>query len=145
LDVLKPWKSEIYRKAFTPEKFSWQFLNLMADFSSKIRFFNSKKTFQNMGSEYSLRTDLEVSRHFYFTDFKQTRGAKKLPKTVLKTRLKTKETTYTLVFVKYLVVSFRGHSIWAFSVFFEDSLKIISGTLRARKNLKTDSDSAHQN
>jgi hypothetical protein len=29
---------------------------------------------------------------------KQTRGDKKIPKTVLKTRLKTKETTYTLVF-----------------------------------------------
>jgi hypothetical protein len=50
----------------------------------------------------------------YFTDLRQTRGAKKVPKIVLKTRLKTKETTYTLVFVKYLVVSFRSHSIWAF-------------------------------
>jgi hypothetical protein len=29
---------------------------------------------------------------------RQTRGDKKIPRTVLKTRLKTKETTYTLVF-----------------------------------------------
>jgi hypothetical protein len=42
----------------------------------------------------------------YFTDLKQTRGGKKIPKTVLKTRFKTKKTIYTLVFVKYLVVSF---------------------------------------
>jgi hypothetical protein len=47
---------------------------------------------------------------------------------VLKTRLNTKETTYTLVFVKYLEGSFQSYSIRAFSVFLEDSLRIISGT-----------------
>jgi hypothetical protein len=47
---------------------------------------------------------------------------KKIPKTVLKTRFKTKENTYTLVFGKFLVVSFPSHSIRAFSVFLEDSL-----------------------
>jgi hypothetical protein len=52
---------------------------------------------------------------------------KRIPKTVLKTRLQTKETTRRLAFGKYLVVSFRSHSIRAFSVFLEDSLKIISG------------------
>jgi nicotinamide riboside transporter PnuC len=36
----------------------------------------------------------------YFTDWRQTRGAKKVAKTVLKTRLKTKETMCTLVFSK---------------------------------------------
>jgi hypothetical protein len=50
----------------------------------------------------------------YFTDLRQTRGAKKTPKTVLKTRLKTKETTDILAFGKYLVVSFRSLSIRAF-------------------------------
>jgi hypothetical protein len=48
--------------------------------------------FQNdvyMGSEYSFRMDLDVSRNFtYFTDYRQTRGAKKIPKTVLKTNNK---------------------------------------------------------
>jgi hypothetical protein len=76
---------------------------------------------------------------------KQTRGAKKIPKTVLKTTLKSKETTYTLVFVKYISVSFQSHSIRAFSVFLEDTLRIISGIYRAGKNLKTDLDSTHQN
>jgi hypothetical protein len=31
----------------------------------------------------------------YSTALRQTRGAKKVPKTVLETKLKTKETTYT--------------------------------------------------
>jgi hypothetical protein len=34
---------------------------------------------------------------FYFTDLGQTRDAKKIPKIVLKTGFKTKETTYSLV------------------------------------------------
>jgi hypothetical protein len=53
-------------------------------------FLNCKKTFQNFRLEYSLRTNLEVT---YFTDLRQTRGAKEIPKTVYKTRLKTKEIT----------------------------------------------------
>jgi hypothetical protein len=44
-------------------------------------------------SELGIRI-LEIS---YFTDSRQTRGGKKIPKTDLKTRLKTKEATYTLV------------------------------------------------
>jgi hypothetical protein len=47
----------------------------------------------------------------YFEDLKRTRQAKKIPKTVLKTRLKTKETTFTLVFGKYFPVAFGCHSI----------------------------------
>jgi hypothetical protein len=38
--------------------------------------------------------DLEIS---YYTDLRQTRGDKTILKTVLNTRLKSKETTYTLV------------------------------------------------
>jgi hypothetical protein len=89
-------------------------LDLLDNFSSKMMFLNSNKSFQSLGSAYSYRMDLENFRHF--------------SKTVLKTRLITKETTYTLVFVKYLVVSFRSHSIKAFSVFLEDSLRIILET-----------------
>jgi hypothetical protein len=44
-------------------------------------FLKFKKSFQSLRSENSLRTDLEVSRHFL-----RTRGAKKIPKTILKTR-----------------------------------------------------------
>jgi hypothetical protein len=58
-----------------------------------------------------------------FTDLRQIQGVRKIPKTVLETRLKFKETTYTLFFEKYLVVS-----IEAFSVFLKDSLRIISET-----------------
>jgi hypothetical protein len=62
--------------------------------------------------------NLEVSRH---------RGAKNIPKTVLKTNLKIKEITYTLVFVKKnLVVSLQSHSIRKSSVFLEAALRIIS-------------------
>jgi hypothetical protein len=39
----------------------------------------------------------------HFKDLRQIRGAKKNSETVLKTRLKIKETTYSLFFVKYLV------------------------------------------
>jgi hypothetical protein len=75
---------------------------------------------------------------------RQTRGDKKIPKTVLKTTLKIKETASTLLFIKYFVVSFQSHSIRAFSVFLEDSLRIISQKPdMLEKNLKTDSDSAH--
>jgi hypothetical protein len=64
-----------------------------------------------------------------------TREAKKASKTVLKTWLKTKEVTYTLVFGKYLVASLVV-SIRATAMFLEDSLRIISGTWRdENKNL----------
>jgi hypothetical protein len=58
---------------------------------------------------------------------RRTKGAKNIPKKVLKTRLKIKENTYTLVFVKYLV-GFSEATFGTLSVFLEDSLKIISGT-----------------
>jgi hypothetical protein len=44
-------------------------LSFLDNFSSKIMFLNSKKIFQSMGSEYSLRRDLETSRHFLFYRF----------------------------------------------------------------------------
>jgi hypothetical protein len=63
---------------------------------------------------------------FDFSDFRRTRCARKIPKPVLETTLINKETVYTLVFGKYFVVSFWSHSIRAFSVLLEDSLRIIS-------------------
>jgi hypothetical protein len=56
----------------------------------------------------------------YFTNLRQTRDATKIPKTVFKFRLDTKETTYTLVFENNLLVSFRSYSIRAFSVFLNE-------------------------
>jgi hypothetical protein len=50
-------------------------LNLLDNFSSKMIFINFKKFFQSMGSEYSLRRDLEASRHFLFYRF-QTNHSK---------------------------------------------------------------------
>jgi hypothetical protein len=64
----------------------------------------------------------------YFLDLRQTRCARKIPNPVLETKLFTKETTYTLDFRKYFVISFWSHSIWGFSVLLEDSLRIISET-----------------
>jgi hypothetical protein len=49
---------------------------------------------------------------------RQFRSAKKISKTVLKSKLKTKETTNTLIAGKYLVGFLRSHSIRAFSVIF---------------------------
>jgi hypothetical protein len=78
-------------------------------------------------SELEIRVFLENGLEGFQTFLiLQTREAKRIPKTVLKTILKTKETTYIIVFVKYLAIDFRNHSIRAFSVFLKDSLKIIS-------------------
>jgi hypothetical protein len=63
-------------------------------------FLNPKKTFQSLRSEYFLRQTWKFQEISYFTDLRQPGGAKKYLKTVLKTRLKTKETTYILVFGK---------------------------------------------
>jgi hypothetical protein len=87
----------------TPEKFLLLFFSLLDNFSSKMMFLNYKKSFQRMGPDLAMRSDLKVSRLFLFTDLTQTRGNKKIPKTVLKTRLKTKETTYTLFFENTLL------------------------------------------
>jgi hypothetical protein len=59
----------------------------------------SKKIFQSMGSEYSLRRNLEgkLPDISYSIDLRQTRRVKNIPKTVLQTRLKIKETTYTFI------------------------------------------------
>jgi hypothetical protein len=51
-----------------------------------------------------------------------------IPKPVLEATLITKETTYYLVYRKYFVVSFCRHSIRAFSVLLENSLRITSET-----------------
>jgi hypothetical protein len=73
------------------------------------RKFIQEKSVPSMGSEYCLRRDWKLPGISYFTDLRQTRCSQKIPKTVLRTRLKTKETTYTLVLGKYLVVSFPSH------------------------------------
>jgi hypothetical protein len=77
---------------------------------------------------------LKVIRHFWFF-----RCARKIPKPVLETKLITKETTYTLDFRKYFVVSLWSHSIRAFSVLLKDSLRTISETWRAGKKLNMES------
>jgi hypothetical protein len=65
-----------------------------------------------------------------FPDLKQTRWARKIPITVLETTLITKESTYTLDFRKWFVVSFWSHSIRgifsAFGRFIEDYLRSLT-------------------
>jgi hypothetical protein len=51
-----------------------------------------------MGSDITMRRTWEFPDISYYTDLRKTRGDKKIPKTVLKTKPRTKETTYTLVF-----------------------------------------------
>jgi hypothetical protein len=63
-----------------------------------------------------------------FPDLRQTRCIRKIPKPELETTLIIKETTYTLDCGKYVVVSFRSHSMRAFSTLLEDSLRSISET-----------------
>jgi hypothetical protein len=58
--------------------------------------------------------EFKVQNGFFSFEF----SFQKIPKTVLKTRLKTKETTY-FDFIKYLVDSLPSHSKRAFSVFLE--------------------------
>jgi hypothetical protein len=64
----------------------------------------------------------------YFSDLRLTRCAIEIPKPVLETALIVKETTYTFDFRKCFVVSFWSHSIMAFPVLLENSLRIISVT-----------------
>jgi hypothetical protein len=125
--------------------FSLPFLNLFDNFAFKMMFVNSRRLFRACDQSIPWDRTWKFSSISYFTDLRQTRDDKKIPKTVLKTKLKTKETTYTLIFRKYIVVSFRSHSIRAFSVLSEDSLRIISGIWSAGKNPKTASDSASRN
>jgi hypothetical protein len=58
-----------------------------------------------MGSEYFFKTDLEVSSYItYFTDYRQTRGAKKISITVLKGILS--------IFEKFIVDYLRNLKCW---------------------------------
>jgi hypothetical protein len=63
-------KSQIYGNPFTLKIFK-PILKIVGQ--SKMMLINFKKTFQNLGSEYFLRTDLEVSRHFLFYKFETNR------------------------------------------------------------------------
>jgi hypothetical protein len=62
----------------------------LENFSSKMMFSNSNKSFQSIRSE-------KLADISYLTDLKHTGGDKKIPQTFLKTKLNTKETTYTLI------------------------------------------------
>jgi hypothetical protein len=100
---------------------------------SEIILNESSKSTENAIIELRIRVILETCTWklpgiSYFADLRQTRCARKSPKPVLETTLITKETTYTLDFRKCFVVSFWSHSIRAFSVLLEDSLRIISET-----------------
>jgi hypothetical protein len=55
-----------------------------------------------------------------FSDLRQTRCARKIPKQFWKLHLLPKKPRNTLDFGKYFVVSFWSHSIRAFSVLLED-------------------------
>jgi hypothetical protein len=81
-----------------------------------MMFLNSKKIFQSMGSEYSLRRDWKLPGISYLTDLRRNRCAKNIPKTELKTRFKTKEITYTLISYNTLWSLFQTTQRGIFSV-----------------------------
>jgi hypothetical protein len=60
------------------------------EFIGQFFFHNDVFKPQEVSSKHVIRVFLE-------NGLGQNRGAKKIPKTVLKTRLKTKETTYILI------------------------------------------------
>jgi hypothetical protein len=66
---LNTMKFSDLKENLTWHKFSWLFLNFLDNVSSKMMFLNSKKSFQSLGSEYSLITNLETTRHFLFYKF----------------------------------------------------------------------------
>jgi hypothetical protein len=63
---------------------------------------------QEVMSEHEIRVlwTCKLPGISYFTEMREKSEAKKIQKTVLRTRLKTKESTYSFVIVKYLVDSF---------------------------------------
>jgi hypothetical protein len=81
---------------------------LVGQFFFQNDIFKFQKGFSELGNRVILENGIR-SFYRYFTDLRQIIGAKKFPKTVLKTKFKTKETTYILVFAKYPVVSIRSH------------------------------------
>jgi hypothetical protein len=110
-------------------KCSLPFLNVLEHFTNTFMLINFVKAFKIKGSELSLRHALGSFQAFLiFSDLRQTRCSRKIPNPVLETTLITQETTYTLDFGKYFVVSFWSHSIRAFSVLLKDSFRIISET-----------------
>jgi hypothetical protein len=76
----------------------------------QINVFTRQKVFSELGIIVFLRTVLKISRHFLFYRFETNQMSKK--------------ESITLVFEKYLVVSFRNHSRTAFSMFLEDILTL---------------------
>jgi hypothetical protein len=113
------------------EKFFIAVFEFIGQFFIQNDILKLQKVFIELATRVFLEN--EVS---HFTDLRQTRGAKKVPKTILKTRLNTEVTTYTLIFVKYLVVSFQIHSIRAFTMFLEDSLKNLTQLTKIKQESK---------
>jgi hypothetical protein len=84
---------------------------------------DSKKIFQSMGSEYSLRKDLEASRNFLFCNQMYLKHSKNS----FENQTQNQRNHVYFDFVKYLVVFFLSHSKRAFSVFLEYSFKLRFG------------------
>jgi hypothetical protein len=107
-----PTNTKTVMNIFQAKRFPWsltlkKFFIIFFEFIGQFCFPNDVFKLQEVFSEQGIRVFLENLENglvkfpdiFYFTDFRQTSGAKKIPKTVLKTKLKPRETTYTLVFL----------------------------------------------
>jgi hypothetical protein len=84
-----------------------------------------KKIFQSMESEYFLRTDLGVLRHFLFYRFDTNQRCSNDSRNSFENKTQNQRNHVYIDFVIYLAVSFPSHSKRAFSVLLEDSLRII--------------------
>jgi hypothetical protein len=133
-------KSQNYGNPYT-----WTFFTTIFQFAGQFFFqnavFKPQEDFLELGIRVFLVIGLECFETFFILQIWDK------PVVLKKLQIqfqKDKETTYTLVFAKYLVVFLRSHSIRAFWVFLEYSLRLIRGTWRAEKNWKPDSDSALQ-
>jgi hypothetical protein len=103
-----------------------------------------------MGSEFSLRTELKDSRHFLFYRFKTKQTGADLglfqnshkPYIFMGTMQKQNTFNWEKFLEKCI---FLKNNFFKNRMLLEYSLRIISGAWRAGINLKTDSDSTHQN
>jgi hypothetical protein len=125
LDILLP-SSEIYRK------FCITVFEFIGNCFFKM-FLSSKTSIQSLGSEYFLELG-SFQAFLHILQILNKPDVLKRFKTSFKPRLKTKVTTYTLIFVKYLVVFFSNHAIRAFSVFFEGFIENYIRSLTSWEN-----------
>jgi hypothetical protein len=114
-------------------------LNLSDNFSSKMMFFNPKKFFQSMGSEYLLRTDLEALRHFFLQIWDKPEVIKRFQKQFLK--LNTKKNKLRVLWFRKIpcdlfLKSLKKGVFSASAIFVEDYLRNLTYWEKSKKQIR---------